>query len=327
MNQNIHQVLLSSIRNQNSIYFDFYTFFLKNIDDNRSSFIFPVFDKITPPNLLVVKKSIGDELILIDEFLLLEYLKKKKINYVLCKCLSNVLDVDIFKILLFKYYNIICSSCAYKIRFLKFVYDICGDEECLIKDFLPILNFSPHGKIFEYIKTSFVLSDEVLQYFHKKDLSLNQIYMFSCYNVDLRDTVFALSKNLNLSISLTEEFCEYLNDICIAQDKNIDEVLESLKIKEIMLSNIPTSFKITFIRNMIFEAKYPTITEINKKIISFVKSLNLPKNYDLKWDKMLEGSDLNLCCKIYDIQDIQELKDFLSDANKVKIIEEILKEL
>ena len=327
MNQNIHQVLLSSIKDQNSIYFDFYVFFLKNIDDDRSSFIFSVFDNIAPPDLLIVKKSIGDEFILIDKFLLLEYLKKKQTNYALCMVLNNVLDIDIFKFLLMKYYNIICSSCAYKIRFLKFVYDICGDEECLIKDFLPILNFRPQGKVFEYIKTSFVLKDEMLQYFHKKDLSLNQIYIFSCYDANLRDTVFALSKNLNLSISLTEEFCEHLNDICIAQNKNIDEVLEALKIKEIMLSNIPISLKITFVRDMIFEARYPTITAINKKIISLIKRLNLPKNYDLKWDKMLEESALNLCCKIYDIQDIQELKDLLTDDNKIKIIEEILKEL
>ena len=95
---------------------------------------------------------------------------------------------------------------------------------------------------------------------------------------------------------------------------SMQSLVESLGIPDLFMSDMTRGRKIQVIKQRIMRSRFPKLTEWNASIELSSKSITLPENAQLQWNKSLETPGLQLNANLKSNEDVQNLIDGLSSG-------------
>jgi len=155
----------------------------------------------------------------------------------------------------------------------------------------------------------------------EETFSLKTIESLLDFDVNMRGLLLKWISNLKLNINQQILFIEYINDISIAEGKDICELLVKKPIADLYIDdskNTPQRAKRLI--EILRERRYPVLTSNEKIFAGHISSLGLPKNVRLKHSQYFENPDYILEISF---KDGKILKDTIDSLAGIKGIKEI----
>ncbi|MCP4049693.1 MAG: hypothetical protein GY730_03195 [bacterium] len=283
-------------------------------------------NKIQAP--VIVKKNNNDEYHVINGFSQALHLQKTGKKDLECSILPP--DIDLLDIIIFiarRNQHIINSSLIYKAGFIDFAINLGLTEQQVTEKILNILELESHTGIITGCLMAMNLPENILNFCHKKNLSLKQCIQLKNYPDKILNYLDSLSEILSISASTFMEFTEKINDHLINKNLSLESFQNKPELKKIISKNCSANEKTVLFKNLLNQIRFPVLTEYNNKIRTLKKAMNLPGNIDCKWDHTLEKQELNFSIKINSITDwgisLQKLQSPSVKSNIKKIFEKL----
>jgi len=211
-------------------------------------------------------------------------------------------------------------------RILKIIQTL-NPVEKLKGQYLTLLELPDRRSMLDEVEALLTLESETQFYIETYGLALKQASQFLRFNAEEQRFCAELGRALLIRPIELLAICAPLREISGRDKLSIQDVIYNLGIPDILKSDIPRGAKIGEIKKRILESRFPKLTEWNQLIESSARSMNLPENVQLKWDKTLEASGVQIQATMHSIQEVQDLAKILSSHNVGKELTQLFKVL
>jgi ParB family chromosome partitioning protein len=167
-------------------------------------------------------------------------------------------------------------------------------REDVIKNYLPILELAPNGKVLDTYLKIFDFEEELKQYIAAHELPMSMIEVLANLSPDDRTAVFTLVSSLKLGVNKIKELLTDLDEIALRENCPIHQVLNNTPIQEILTQKKYSGpQKTEHIRQIVREKRYPHLTSLEHEYQKQLKQLHLPRGLQLKTDRFFEDDNLS----------------------------------
>ena len=115
---------------------------------------------------------------------------------------------------------------------------LLGQFQCcrkdVIKDYLPILEWAPNGKVLDTYLKIFDFEEELKQYIAAYELPMNMFEILANLSPKDRSAVFTLVSSLKLGVNKIKELLTDLDEIALRENCSIHQVLDDPHIQTIL---------------------------------------------------------------------------------------------
>lgn len=234
---------------------------------------------------------------------------------------------DIITLIFCNKRNEIESSIMNKVQFLCFAMALNASESWILQSLCIPFEFKPHREFFRECERIYNLPEELKLFCHDKSFSLKQLLNLTYYPKDLLVQLITWKSDLQFTASTLDEIASNLKNYLKRENKNIIDFLSEPDIQELFDSSLSPRDKTEKLRQLIYLKRFPTLSETNARIFKNVKSLNLPREINIKWDRTLENKMIDISIHIKDQKHWQKLLDTLNSLESKNVIQSILDEL
>jgi hypothetical protein len=277
---------------------------------------------------IIVYRDRKKQLHLIDGVKRIQHAKviqQKKINAMILPEKTPV--TDIISLILCNKRHEIESSIINKVQSICFAISLNAPDSWIMDSLCFSFDFKPHSEFLRECERIYNLPREIKQFCHDKKISLKQIINFTYYPRELLETLIEWKSVLQLTASTLDEIASNINDYMKRENKKVDDLLAEPEVQEIFDSSLGPREKTEQFRRILYLKKFPLLSSSNSRIEDFVKSVNLPREVKINWDRTLENKKLDIDILINDpLKWSAILKTLQSDELK-GAIESILEEL
>lgn len=179
-------------------------------------------------------------------------------------------------------------------------------------DFLKLLDLPDQSNLLDAVKSILSLTGEVQSYIAQYNLSLRQSQMFTglCDKDQLH--FVQLAHTLNVRGVELGDLIETVQSIAVREDLQIQDVLSNDAMTSVLRDdNLTISTRISRIKEMLTERRYPRLSAWNRELDSAGKSMRLPNDARLSWDKSLERPGILLQARMKSVAEVEALTDAL----------------
>jgi len=219
------------------------------------------------------------------------------------------------------------ESTINKIQFICFALSLNIEESWILKQLCIPLGFKPHGEFLKECERINNLPRELRFFCHEKRFSLKQILNLTYYPEELLLQLIEWKSLLHLTASILDEIASNLRDYLKFYNKSIKDFVSEPEVEKIIHSSLNPRDRTERLRRLIYSRRYPTLFEVNRNIEKKIKSLNLPDEIDIEWDRSLENKNIDVLIHLKEPAKWAEVLKRLNSPEMKKTIEEILKEL
>ena len=234
---------------------------------------------------------------------------------------------DIISLIICNKRHEIESSIINKVQSICFAISLNANESWILDALCFSFDFKPHSEFMRECERINNLPKEIKQFCHDKKISLKQLVNFTCYPRDLLETLISWKSVLQFTASTLDEIASSINDCLKRDNKIIDDLLSELEVQEIFDSSLGPREKTEKFRQFLHLKKFPLLSAANSRIEEAVKSINLPRDIRIKWDRTLENRNIDIKMSINDPLKLAGILETLQSDDLKKAIESILEEL
>lgn len=177
---------------------------------------------------------------------------------------------------------------------------------------LAILGIHPKGLQLKLLNNWIKLPkkwDNLLQLEH---LDLEVGGLVKNFSLNEQELLFLLFKDLKWSKSNQKKVLQWLNEISLKTQKQLNSLLEEMNIFTVLSSNLSPQDKIKKILNLVWKYRYPLLSQTHSKILNHLKNLQAGTGWTIDHPFQLENSNLIFKGKFSNPKDlshaIEELK-------------------
>jgi hypothetical protein len=251
--------------------------------------------------------------------------QQKKINAMILPEKTPV--TDIISLILCNKRHEIESSIINKVQSICFAISLNAPDSWIMDALCFSFDFKPHSEFLRECERIYNLPKEIKQFCHDKKISLKQIINFTYYPGELLETLIKWKSVLQLTASILDEIASNINDYMKRENKKVDDLLAEPEVQEIFDSSLSPREKTEQFRRILYLKKFPLLSSSNSRIEDFVKSVNLPGEVKINWDRTLENKRLDINILINDPLKWSGILATLQSGELKSAIESILEEL
>ncbi len=165
---------------------------------------------------------------------------------------------------------------------------------------------------------------QLRRFLHEKRYSLRQIRSVILFPREVIEILTGWIGQLHLTASTLEEVGTTLRDCSIRKGVTPEEFVVSSGISELIAADMPVKEKTGALLRLLRGLRYPTLTEVNRKIEEKLSELALPDGIDIRWDRTLENREIRVSLSIKKPSDLEAMEKALgSQSLKRAIIESL----
>ncbi len=250
---------------------------------------------------VIVYRDNKKQLHLIDGVKRMQHAKltqQKKISAMILPGTSPV--TDIISLLICNKRHEIGSSIINKVQAVCFAISLNAPEAWILETLCLSFDFKPHSEFLRECERINNLPGEIKQFCHDKKTSFKQLVNFTHYPRDLLKTITGWKSELQLTASTLDEIASHINDYLRRDNKNIKGFLSEPEVQEIFESSLSPREKTEKFRRLLYLKKFPILNASNNRIEKAVRSINLPKEVRINWDRTLENKNMDINISVSD---------------------------
>jgi ribosomal protein S10 len=234
---------------------------------------------------------------------------------------------DIISLIICNKRHEIESSIINKIQSIFFAISLNAPEAWIMDTLCYSFDFKPHSEFLRECERINNLPKEIKQFCHDKKISLKQLVNFTYFPRDLLETLIGWKSVLQLTASTLDEIASNINDYLKRENKNIDDLLSEPEVQEIFDSSLGPRDKTEHFRQLLHLRKFPLLSASNSRIEHEVRSINIPKEVKINWDRTLENKKMEINISVNDPVKWSGILKALQSNELKSAIESILDEL
>ncbi|MFA5879679.1 MAG: ParB/RepB/Spo0J family partition protein [Candidatus Margulisiibacteriota bacterium] len=263
----------------------------------------------------------GDKKYLLDGVKRVIFAKGQNQEEVPALIINTDSNLDLIIFIFTKSKDWVLNSAINKIRFIGLAQTLKIEKKTIVEQLFPLIGFEPYHKLFDQCLAIFNLNEACQKFCFAKSLSFKQCLILSSYDASVIEQILIWQDMLNLSLSITFEFLDSVNDILKRDNILIQNLSNYLGLNNIFQDQIlEKTEKAAFLRRLIQEKRSPTLYPLVKEIENLVNSLKFSPKVQIIWDKTLEKKELAVSFKIEENTDLSEIgKIFKDQKNQDKI--------
>lgn len=323
---------------------------LRNIDlsnlkigDSRYRFVQPLWSESDSSDTSVLQRSLAangvlmpllahateaDGLHLIDGFQRAQFLQSKGQQTVACQILAAATPVQqILEILLWEQRSWVLTSAIGKVKFIRFAVELGLDEQCLIQQFLPLLDFQPDRRVLKKCLAVSELPIFVLAFCEHKNYTLKRCIQLTRYPKELLMRVFSWNQELNLTASIVEELLDNLQNTMRANDSSMVDFERNSQTQLLFATDMSPADRTKQLRELVRRMRFPVLTQVNDDLHAIAKAMELPKTIRVCWDPLLEEHNVELHIRLTELKDWQKTLTSLQSSTVPAGIKKMLEHL
>lgn len=164
------------------------------------------------------------------------------------------------------------------------------------------------------------------EYIYQYNISAKQIIFSLEYNYDQIEEIFNFAELLSIRIVEINKIIEMVNEISLNEQVTVSEILRSENIQSIL--NNPSynrNQKIAMIKSILYNWRFPRISQLRSKLQQEIKSLSLPGNINFEFDQTFEKSEIIISARLKNIEDVKKLSTDISNEANLKSFKKVFR--
>lgn len=234
---------------------------------------------------------------------------------------------DIISLIICNKRNEIESSIINKVQAICFAISLNAPDSWIQDALCFSFDFKPHSEFLRECERINNLPKEIKQFCHDKKISLKQLINFTYYPRELLEALIGWKSVLQLTASTLDEIATNINDYLKRENRKIDDLLSETEVQEIFDSSLAPREKTEQFRQLLHLRKFPLLSASNSRIEKAVKSINMPKEVKINWDRTLENKKMDINISVNDPLKWSGILKALQTDELKDAIESILEEL
>jgi len=277
---------------------------------------------------VIVYRDSKKQLHLIDGVKRIQFSKLSQQKKIQAMILSERVPVtDIISLIMCNKRHEIESSVINKVQFICFAISLNAPESWVQDALCFSFAFKPHSEFLRECERIQNLPKEIKQFCHDKKISLKQLVNFTCYPRNLLKKVISWKTVLQLTASTLDEIASNINDYIKRESKSIDDLMSEPDVQDIFDSSLAPREKTEKFRQLLHLKKFPLLSASNRRMEEAVRSINLPGEVNINWDRTLENKKIDVNISIDDPLKWSGILTTLQSQELRDIVESILDEL
>lgn len=213
-----------------------------------------------------------------------------------------------------------------KSRILNIVDHFSNISEDVNQGVYQLLELNKHSKKNQLHLDLLQLHSDLIAYIETYDTSLKQAAAFLTFSSEEQSLFVQLAKTLNIRIVELDAIAQLFFQISKRDQLSIQAVYDQLEIVSLLKNDTLTrSQKIQQIKNVLIEKRFPKVSQWQFEIQQAIKSLSLPFNTDILWDKNLEAPGITLRSNLKNNDDWVMLQKIVNDSTNFDVLQKIFK--
>ena len=234
---------------------------------------------------------------------------------------------DIISLIICNKRHEIESSIINKVQSICFAISLNAPELWILDILCFGFDFKPHSEFLRECERINNLPKEIKQFCHDKKISLKQLINFTHYPGELLETLIGWKNVLQLTASTLDEVASNINDYLKRENRSIDDFLSEPEVQEIFDSSLGPREKTEQFRQLLHLRKFPLLSASNSRIEQAVRSINMPREVKITWDRALENKKIEMNISVIDPVKWSGILNALQSDELKSAIESILEEL
>jgi len=195
----------------------------------------------------------------------------------------------------------------------KLIHDFQIDHFLMIKTFLPLLDLEPNEKILSTFLSLACMENEVKAYILKEEVSRSNIRRFSEMTSSDRQALLSLISPLKLGENRLRELLTYLEEISQRDGVRVKDIVSRPEIEAILSQrDLTPSQRTERVKKVLFELRYPRMSEMEGRFEQKRRELNLPSAISLYHQPFFEGKGMRIEFQFEALEEYQSLLSFLT---------------
>ncbi len=200
------------------------------------------------------------------------------------------------------------------------------DPPVVIKNFLPLLDLEPNGKILNTYLSLSGMEDGIKQYVLKEEVSRSNIRRLSGLTSDDRMAFLSLASPLRLGENRLKEILTLLEEISRRDRCRTGDIVRRPEIQAVLSQEgLTPSQKTDRVKKILADLRYPRMHRLEQEFEKKRKSLDLPSNISLHPQPFFEGKGLRVGFQFETMGEYRAVLDSLSSLAEKKEFEELVK--
>lgn len=187
----------------------------------------------------------------------------------------------------------------------------------VIKDYLPLLELAPHGKVLDIYLNIHEFTDTIKEYLASHELSMNLLESLGNLKPGDRQAVFTLIAELRLGVNKIRELVTYLDEIALRDACSLADIVNSDRIQSVLTNDaLQGPQKAEQIRHILRVLRYPQFTDLEQCYQHALQRLQLPKNIRMQADRFFEDDRLSVAFQFHTLEELRSIADSLTSLSK-----------
>lgn len=168
-------------------------------------------------------------------------------------------------------------------------------REDVIHTYMPLLELAPHEKVLATYLHLWQFEAQIKRYIADHAFPMTVYELLATLSVEDRQAVFEIISSLKPGVNKLKELLNFLDEIARRDHCPMHRILADPSIREIVEHEKYTApQKITRLRRIIREKRYPQLTTLEHNYQAGIKRLNVPQGLHIQADPSFERDDLNV---------------------------------
>jgi hypothetical protein len=234
---------------------------------------------------------------------------------------SNYSMFDVIKI---RYHNIknedVELNALQKISIYLLVKEINTSKDVLI-NWQKTLNLSSPEKFVQLL----IWPEIAKNYIKKYNVSQKQIRLLLDYDHETLAEIFFIAESLSIRIVELCKIIEMVSEIALNENTSVKSILDRMEVKSILQDeNLNRNHKISKLKKILYEWRFPIISNYQKKISNQLKALSFNDSIQINYDQSFERSEIILSTKLKNFDDLKKFSHSISDKSNMETLKNIL---
>lgn len=205
-------------------------------------------------------------------------------------------------------------------RFMQILIDHKVPDDKIIKNAMPALGLPANSNLLKKYLPLNNIHPRIVDFLHHKNAPLKTWILFADIQAKAQNFFIELVDHFNPSFSIFEQIVKLLKEISIREELTLYESINDLELYEFLKSDKDQKrVRLEGIRRTVFRARFPILSKHQDKIENAIRSLQLPSQVSISWDKTFEKKELNIVISIKTQDDFAAFQQFLESSNFKKI--------
>ncbi|MFQ5894090.1 MAG: ParB N-terminal domain-containing protein [Nitrospinota bacterium] len=185
----------------------------------------------------------------------------------------------------------------------------------VVREVLPALGLQAHGQVLQRLRRLLELEEPFLEVIAREGWPARAVLPLCAWRPEARRAFFEVVRALRPGANKLSELAGWLEEIALREDQPISSVIADLELHTHATNEaIPTHERLKGVRNAVRNARYPTLTEMERRAGELTSKLALGPAVTVRPPEGFEGEAYEARFTFGSPEDLKAIGSLLSEA-------------